>query len=107
MVAAVSAACAASDSLLAAMAVGPERGFAVSVPYLKLCGLVIGGWLMARSADIAAGLLESGDTDREFLTAKLATARFYADQILPQVGGLQRIVQHGAASVLEVDAALL
>ena len=79
----------------------------MSVPYLTLCGLVIGGWLMARSADIAAGLLESGDTDREFLTAKLATARFYADQILPQVGGLQRIVQHGAASVLEVDAALL
>ncbi len=98
---------AASESLLAAMAIGPERGFAVSVPYLKLCGLVIGGWLMARSADIAAGLLDSGDTDREFLTAKLATTRFYADQILPQVSALQRIVQHGAASVLEVDAALL
>ena len=32
----------------------PEQALAVSVPYLKLCGTAIGGWLLARSAAIAA-----------------------------------------------------
>jgi hypothetical protein len=41
------------------------------------------------------------------MTTKLATARFYGDQILPQTLALTRVVTNGAASVLEMDAALL
>jgi acyl-CoA dehydrogenase len=41
------------------------------------------------------------------MTAKLATARFYGDHILPQTLALARIVTNGAPSVLELDAALL
>jgi 3-(methylthio)propanoyl-CoA dehydrogenase len=97
----------ATTALLAAMATDPARGAAVSVPYLKLCGLTLGGWLLAKSAGIAAADLAAGGSDREFMTTKLATARFYGDHILPQTLALARIVATGAASVLEMDAALL
>jgi hypothetical protein len=97
----------AVGTILDAMANSPERAYAVSVPFLKLCGLVMGGWLLAKSADVAARRLAAGDADREFLAGKLASARFYAEQVLPQSGGLARIVGQGAASVLEVDAALI
>ena len=89
------------------MASAPARAAAVSVPFLKLCGCVMGGWLLAKSADIAARKLAAGDADREFLAGKLASARFYAEQVLPQAAALAQVVTRGAASVLDVDAALI
>lgn len=94
----------ATRSLLTALAGGPAQGFAVSVPYLKLCGLVGGGWLLAKSAAIAAGMCES---DRAFYRAKIRTAHFYARQVLPRVSGLAQVVEGGAASVLETDPELV
>jgi butyryl-CoA dehydrogenase len=78
---------------------------AVSVPYLKLCGYVTGGWLLAKSAAIAAARVAGAE--REFYAAKIRTARFYAAQVLPQAAALARVVQEGGASVIETDAALI
>ena len=97
----------ATHSLLAALATSPDRAMAVSVPFLRLCGFTIGGWLMARAADIAANKLAAGGSDREFLDAKLATAHFYATQVLPQVLALEQIVGHGSEAVMTTDAALI
>jgi 3-(methylthio)propanoyl-CoA dehydrogenase len=83
----------------------PDRAMAVAVPYLKLCGYVSGGWLMAKSSAIA-GKHKDG-ADREFYGAKLRTALFYAEQVLPVTIGLARIVTNGADSVVETDAALV
>jgi len=94
-----------TQALLNSMSVGPERALAVSVPYLKLAGFVIGGWLMAKAAAIAAGKRTGADQD--FYTAKLSTARFYADQVLPAALALARVVEAGAASVLEAEATLI
>jgi alkylation response protein AidB-like acyl-CoA dehydrogenase len=95
----------ATSSLLGALATSPDRAMAVSVPFLKLCGVVIGGWLIARSADIAARQLAAGAADAEFLRGKLATARFYAAQVLPRALMLENIVSQGADSVAGTDAA--
>ena len=75
------------------------------MPFLKLCGFVLGGWLMAKSACIAASKLSGPDKD--FYAAKLRSARFYAEQVLPVALGLARVVKSGAASVTETDAALI
>ncbi len=77
----------------------------MSVPYLMLCGYVTGGWLMAKSAAIAVS--QRSGAEREFYEAKFATARFYAQQILPRALALARIVQSGAASVTDSNAALI
>ena len=98
---------ATTEVLLAALASAPDRGLAAAVPYLKLCGIVIGGWLLAKGAAIAATRLAAGDADREFLLGKLQSARFYGDNILPQAQSLARIVQAGAASIIEADATLI
>jgi alkylation response protein AidB-like acyl-CoA dehydrogenase len=96
-----------ADSLLMLLASAPERAMAVSVPFLKLCGLVMGGWLMARGADVAATRLEEVSVDREFLEAKLASAYFYGTQVLPQVRGLEQILKSGSDAVVTADAALI
>ena len=85
----------------------PDRAMAVSVPFLKLCGITIGGWLMARAAEIAARKLAQGASDREFLQAKIASAHFYATQVLPQALSLEHIVLRGSEAVIAADAALI
>jgi alkylation response protein AidB-like acyl-CoA dehydrogenase len=80
---------------------------AVAVPYLKLCGCVLGGWLGARAATRAAGRLAAGGADVEFLRAKLQSTRFYADQVLPQARAFAEICRGGAASVLESQIELI
>ncbi|HXF66829.1 MAG TPA: acyl-CoA dehydrogenase [Burkholderiales bacterium] len=86
---------------------GPDPGTvaAVAVPYLKLFGTVAGGWMMARAALLAREKLEQPDADRDFLEAKLASARFYAEHELPRALALAREVTAGAASVLALDPA--
>ena len=54
-----------------------------SVPFLRLAGTALGGWLLARSALVAQTRLGQRDGDPAFLEAKLVTARFYAEVILP------------------------
>jgi acyl-CoA dehydrogenase len=95
----------ATQSLGKALATRPELAQAVSVPYLRLCGYVAGGWLLARSAALAAASV--GGAEREFYSAKLHTAAFYAAQVLPNAAALARVVESGGASVVETDAALV
>ena len=54
-----------------------------SVPFLRLAGTALGAWLLAKGALIAHAKLAARDGDPAFLEAKLVTARFYADVILP------------------------
>lgn len=82
----------------------PNAVAAVSVPFLKLWGTVAGGWLMARAALIADAKLAGGG-DADFYRAKIATARFYAEHILPQSAGLASAVTGGSSSVLALSEA--
>ncbi len=92
-------------SLLEMIRSRPDHAMAVSVPFLKLCGYVAGGWLMARSAAIAAA--KKSGSDRDFYEAKIRTALFFAEQMLPQSSALSKVVTKGAGSVVETDAALV
>ncbi|EPY00757.1 acyl-CoA dehydrogenase [Magnetospirillum fulvum MGU-K5] len=65
-----------------------------------MIALTTGGWMMARMALAAQRRLTEAASDDPFLTAKITTARFYADQILPRTSGLAAIVTAGADSVM-------
>jgi len=78
---------------------------ASAVPYLKLWGLVAGGWQLGRSAAIAARDLAAGKGDSDFLKAKIATARFHAECLLPQSSGLAQAITHGGEAALALSAA--
>ncbi|HEY0063977.1 MAG TPA: acyl-CoA dehydrogenase C-terminal domain-containing protein, partial [Telluria sp.] len=77
--------------------------FSGSVLYLKLAGIVLGGWMMARAALVAQQRLEEGAGDASFYKAKIATARFFADHILSQASGLRTAIVEGSAGVLALS----
>jgi len=77
--------------------------FAGSVPYLKLAGIVLGGWQMARAALVAQNKLDAGEGDAAFLRAKIVTARFFADHILSQADGLRTAIVEGSPGVLALE----
>jgi alkylation response protein AidB-like acyl-CoA dehydrogenase len=98
----------ATEVLLQQVAEAPARAYAVAVPYLQLCGRVLGGAMMARSAGIAAAKLAAGGGgDEKFYRAKLQSARFFAEHLLPQSLGLLRIIKSGGASVADADPELI
>jgi 3-(methylthio)propanoyl-CoA dehydrogenase len=76
----------------------PNAVFAGSVPYLMLAGNVVAGWQLARSLLVAEDLAAKGE-DVQFMQAKIATARFYADHILSKVPGMRDAIVEGAESV--------
>jgi len=69
----------------------PDDVAAGATPYLKMMGLTLGGWLLARQA-----LASRQHPDPAFAAAKRATARFFAEQLLPQVQGLGAAAMRGA-----------
>ena len=73
-----------------------------SVPFLKLLGIVTGGWQMARAALVSARRLAEGSGDASFYKTKITTARFYADHVLSQAPGLAYTVVNGAAGALDL-----
>ncbi|HVA38382.1 MAG TPA: acyl-CoA dehydrogenase [Candidatus Dormibacteraeota bacterium] len=80
-----------------------RTAFACSVPYLKLWGVVAGGWQMARAAQVAARKLAAGDPETEFYAAKIVTARFYATHVLSQESWLQRQIKESSGDVLALS----
>ncbi|MDR0673048.1 MAG: acyl-CoA dehydrogenase [Zoogloeaceae bacterium] len=83
----------------------PQVASAGSVPYLKLGGIVLGGWLLAKSAQIAQKKLDAGATDG-YLKGKIATTRYYAKHWLVQAGAIAREITEGGPSVLGLDEPL-
>ncbi len=90
---------------LQAMMADPRVLGAVSVPFLRLSGLVLGGWLQVRAATRAANLLAAGG-DADFFKGKLQSARFYIEHLLPLADGYAGVIGRGAAAVVDADPAL-
>jgi alkylation response protein AidB-like acyl-CoA dehydrogenase len=83
--------------------VDPKAVFSGSVPYLKLAGIVLGGWQMARAAVISQQKLDAGTGDASFYQAKIGTARFFADHFLTQSSGIRASIIDGSAGVLALN----
>jgi alkylation response protein AidB-like acyl-CoA dehydrogenase len=66
-------------------------------PFMRLLGIVAGGWLMVESALAAARMLAENRGDATFLRGKIVTARFFADQILSQAAAIGTQVASGAS----------
>ncbi len=63
----------------------PNAVFAGSVPYVKLAGLVLSGWQMARAALVAD---QKRAADPSFYGAKVLTAQCFAEHLLPHAAAL-------------------
>jgi 3-(methylsulfanyl)propanoyl-CoA dehydrogenase len=88
------------EFILGAAGKDPNAAFAGAVPFLKLMGIVAGGWQLGRSALIAESKISSKEGDPSFYAAKITTARFFADHVLSQAPGLAATVSQGAGTVM-------
>jgi alkylation response protein AidB-like acyl-CoA dehydrogenase len=86
---------------------GDVRVVAVgAVPFLKLAGIVSGGWTMANAALAARKHIAAGETD-PFYTAKIASANFYGAHILAAAPALTKVIVEGGASALVIPEEML
>ncbi len=81
----------------------PKQAATGSVHYLRLMGNLCGGWLLAKSALIAKAKLDASEGDPTFMKAKINTARFFMEQILPNADALETLFTQGYAAVLECE----
>lgn len=81
----------------------PNQVGAGAYAYMQLTGIVAIGLMWLRMAEAAVAGLAEGAEDRAFLEAKLVTARFYAERIMPDAGALRRKIEGGAETVMALS----
>lgn len=81
----------------------PQLPGAAAASYLRLCGVVCGGWMMARAAGISDKELATNGANTSFYLSKLASASFYGAQIMPNATALARTIIEGSHAVSELD----
>jgi len=82
-----------------------EEVGAASVDYLMYSGYITMAYLWARMAVTAQEKLDAGAGDQRFYQAKLKTARFYFERILPRTKTLEATIDSGADNLLSMDIA--
>jgi alkylation response protein AidB-like acyl-CoA dehydrogenase len=81
----------------------PNHVGAGAYPYMQLTGVVAIGLMWLRMAKAAVDALAEGAEDAKFYEAKLVTARFYAERIMPDAGALRRKIEAGSDSLMALD----
>ncbi|MEM7571034.1 MAG: acyl-CoA dehydrogenase, partial [Pseudomonadota bacterium] len=71
--------------------------------FLKMFGIILGGYLLAKQAQAAQEALTAGEGNSDYLNAKLAIAQFYAEQILPQGAALLGPVTRGGEHLYALE----
>ena len=84
--------------------VKPDNAGAGSTDYMHLFGLVVLGYMWAKSVKAAEERLAAGDTRTEFLEAKRVTARFYFERILPETALRKARIEAGADTIMALAA---
>jgi alkylation response protein AidB-like acyl-CoA dehydrogenase len=78
----------------------PDNAGAASYPYMQLMGNLSLGLMWLRMAKASAAALADGTEDKAFHETKLATARFYAQKIMPETNALRRKIEAGSESLM-------
>ncbi|GAA4610979.1 acyl-CoA dehydrogenase [Saccharopolyspora hordei] len=78
-----------------------------AVTLLMSMGDLLIGWLLLRQAEIALAALDAGASakDQSFYQGKVAAARFFAKNVLPELTARRKIIEAADLSLMEVDEA--
>jgi alkylation response protein AidB-like acyl-CoA dehydrogenase len=82
----------------------PNNAGAAAYAYLHTAGIVSLGWMWLRMARAAVAAMDAGQGDRALLEAKLVTARYFAERIMPLAGALRREIEGGADALMALPA---
>jgi alkylation response protein AidB-like acyl-CoA dehydrogenase len=78
----------------------PNNAGAAAYAYMHIMGIVSVGLMWLKMARAAQALLQSGTGNADFLNAKLVTARYFAERIMPDAGALRRKIEGGADALM-------
>ena len=93
-----------TDWVATTMKQDPRLAASGSATYLKMMGVTLGGWLLAKGARIADAAIAGGACDADFMNDKITTADYFAQHHLTQVPAMTIPVIEGGAAVLALDA---
>ena len=82
----------------------PDNAGAASNDYMHLFGLVALGYMWGRMVKAAEEKLAAGRGNKDFLEAKIVTARYYFERIMPESAAHLARIQSGADSMLALPA---
>lgn len=80
----------------------PDNAGAGATDYMHLFGLVALGYMWCKIAEAALAKLPKANGSTPRYSAKLATARFFMDRMLPETATRLARIQSGAASTMEM-----
>jgi alkylation response protein AidB-like acyl-CoA dehydrogenase len=83
----------------------PEEAGAAAVSYLRVIGHLVFAYFWAKMARVALDRVGAADAD-PFYRAKLATARFYFQRLLPETAYHIRAARSGAKNLMELESEL-
>ncbi len=86
--------------VIESQATDPRLAAAASVSYLKLWGIVLGGWQLGRAAALCFADLREARAETSFAQRKIVASEFFMTQLVPQVASLARIITRGSPAVL-------
>jgi alkylation response protein AidB-like acyl-CoA dehydrogenase len=78
----------------------PEEAGAAATDYLRLTGLVAMAYCFAKSAKVAGFQIAFGTPDKAFYEAKIQTATFFYERILPQTASLFLAIKAGQGAIM-------
>ena len=82
----------------------PNHAGAAAYPYMTLTGIVCLGLMWLRIARASRTALANGGADGAFHEAKLVTARFFAERVMPETGSLRRQIEAGSDTLMALPA---
>ncbi|TIX50103.1 acyl-CoA dehydrogenase C-terminal domain-containing protein [Alteraurantiacibacter aquimixticola] len=94
---------AAAKAIVEQAASDPNDMAGGAYAFMQLVGTLAVGWMWLRLSKVAKEKRDAGEGDAAFLEAKLATARFYAEQQLPLCTALRHRVKAGAGAMMALD----
>ena len=78
----------------------PEQAAAAATPYLRLTALTVIAYLWSRMALVATHQLAAGAANTDLLDAKLVSARFFFEKLLPESAWLLADIKGGAGDIM-------
>jgi len=80
----------------------PNNAGAAAYAYMHIMGIVAVGMMWLRMARAAQEQIAAGTGNAAYLKAKLVTARYFAERIMPEAGALRRKIEGGAEALMEL-----
>jgi hypothetical protein len=78
----------------------PNNAGAGAYDYLRMMGIVTVGWMWARMAKVAQEKLAAGAGNKAFYEAKLVSARYWMERLIPECPMLFERIQAGSDTIM-------